>query len=420
MYPSAPSGFFLFHPADRFRGTVREDHRVRRDHAVDHPPRCNHAVVADLRSLQQDAAGSDPAVAADRQLFRLEALVGHGNPGILENVVVVVDLHVLPEQAVVPDGDFLPGAEAAVVVEKAVPDGDLRPGLHPEMEAVPEGGPLRHGKGFSEYGPVEGLLHLCLQDPGYRDNVHRSPLPGTERTVPPVPFDGLHEFRGLADALLQGNRMQGPEGFLVAGDVQVVHRNVHGPGLRELDVQLHVQRLLNGLQHLQDACPLSAAQVEHPFRGVPVHDVQDAADRVVDVDEVPHDGAVAVDLDLLPAQRLVGEGRNRAELAVGPLVRPVGIRQADDPVVQPVHVAVQVQQLFDRRLLDPVGGDRLDRHLLGQRAGGFLSVDRAAGGNENHLPHLLAHAGLEQVGRKQHVGLQFLGTKIVLTCCQCE
>ena len=53
-------------------------------------------------------------------------------------MVIVINLDIFPEEAVISDGNLFPGTEAAAVIEETVPYRDFCPRLHPDMKIVPE------------------------------------------------------------------------------------------------------------------------------------------------------------------------------------------------------------------------------------------------------------------------------------------
>src|SRR5918997_1257995 len=125
--------------------------------------------------------------------------------------------------------------------------------------------------------------------------------------------------------------------------------------------------------------------------------------NVFDVDVVAGLFPAAVYRRGLTTGQIAAEDRHDPRFSVGVLPGPVDVGVAERDVGQAELDLVVVQVALARELGDPVGGDGVERVILGGGKSVLLAVYGPARGGEDDLPHAAFGAVLEEAERSEDV-----------------
>ena len=118
----------------------------------------------------------------------------------------------------------------------------------------------------------------------------------------------LQECCGFLDPLIQRERTQCAIGGFITADIKIIHRNIHRAAFLPDNLRLCPDYPVNGIQNFPDAGTVPTAKVEDPMGGTAADNVENPADGIVNVKEIPNHTAVTVDGD-----RLMGKRSRRRE-----------------------------------------------------------------------------------------------------------
>ena len=119
---------------------------------------------------------------------------------------------------------------------------------------------------------------------------------------------------------------------------------------------------------------------------------------------VADDRAVAPDFNFFATEHFSEEDGNGSLCAVGALAFAVGIRDAQDVVIEAVEVGIEVEVFFDGEFVDAVGADGFGGMGFGNGDFAGDAVYSSAGRKEDDLFYAIVLAGFEEVEGGHDVG----------------